>query len=68
MKKKDRTINREARVLIALVIAFLYLSSEISRTPGIILISISNVLLIISFINFNTLYFLLGIKSAKNKI
>ena len=65
MKKNIETIDRVIRVLIAVLIAFIYFSNVITGTLGLILIAISVVLVITSFISFCPLYFLVGIKSNK---
>ncbi len=67
MKKNIGTIDRIVRILIAAMIIYLYFSNVISGTMGIILIAISAVLVITSIISFCPLFFLLGLKSTKNK-
>lgn len=67
MKKNIGTLDKVIRVLIALLIAFLYFSNLIPETLGIILIVISVVLVITSFISFCPLYQIFGIKTTKKQ-
>ena len=65
MKKNIGSIDKVIRVLIAVLIAFLYYLNVISGTLGFILIAISVVLVITSFISFCPLYHFVGLKSTK---
>ncbi len=65
MKKNIGSIDKVIRVLIAVLIAFLYYLNVISGTLGFILIAISVVLVITSFIGFCPLYHFVGLKSTK---
>jgi hypothetical protein len=63
MKKKDKTINCGTRVLIALLIAFLYFLNEITKIPVIVLITVSTILISTFFEIFYPRYFLFDLKS-----
>lgn len=67
MKKNMGTIDRIVRILIALLIAFLFFTGKISGTTGIVLLIMAGVFLLTSFISFCPLYLPLGIKTNKNK-
>lgn len=49
-------IDRIFRILLALLIAFLYLSKEITGTLGIVLLILAGILALTSFISFCPLY------------
>lgn len=65
MEKNMGSIDRVIRILAAVVIAGLYLANQISGTTAVILLIISAVLALTSFISFCPLYLLLGISSRK---
>jgi hypothetical protein len=67
MKKNMGNVDKTIRLLIAVVISILFLTEIISGTLGIILVSISAILLITSLINFCPLYALFGISTCAKK-
>ena len=67
MNKNMGTIDRIIRVLIAVVVALLYFTGNISGTPGIILLVVAGIFLLTSVIRFCPLYLPLGIKTCKDK-
>lgn len=68
MKKNLNSVDRIVRVLIAAVIAILYLNNIISGTLGIILVSLAIIFVITSFISFCPIYAMLGISTRKKKL
>ena len=61
------TIDRVARVLIAIVIAYLFFTKQITGTLGIVLVIFAVVFLVTSLISFCPLYFPFGFKTFKNQ-
>jgi len=66
MKKNMGTIDRIIRIIIAVVIAVLFFTNQITGTPGIILIILAAVFLLTSLISFCPLYLPLGLRTNKN--
>jgi hypothetical protein len=56
-----RTINRVVRIVIAVIIAVLFFTGQITSYMGIIL----SIFLLTSLVNFCPLYILVGIKTCK---
>lgn len=67
MKKNIGSIDKIVRILIAAVIAILYLSDVISGTLGAVLLIVAAILLLTSALNFCGLYTLFGIKTCPTK-
>jgi hypothetical protein len=67
MKKNMGNADKALRILIAIAIALLYYFDIISGAIAYILMVVSIVLLITSFINFCPIYNLLGIDTSKSK-
>jgi hypothetical protein len=67
MKKNMGTIDKVIRILVAVVVLILYFAHVISGTLAIILLALSVVLIITSFISFCPLYFPLGISTRKKE-
>jgi hypothetical protein len=67
MKKNMGTADRVVRVLIAAVIAVLFLTKVISGTLGIVLLVLAGIFVLTSLISFCPLYAPFGIKTCKNK-
>lgn len=67
MKKNMGTADKVIRVIIAAVIAGLFLSNIISGTLGVVLLIFAIVFLLTSLISFCPLYTLLGINTCKVK-
>lgn len=67
MKANMGSTDRIIRVVIAILFLALYLTNIISGTIGIVLIAVSAIFLITSFVNFCPLYAVLGISTLKKK-
>ena len=67
MKKNMGGADRIIRFIIAATIAVLYFTGTISGTLAYVLITLSAVFLITSFISFCPLYTLVGLSTCKNK-
>jgi hypothetical protein len=67
MKKNMGNADRLIRILIAALIAVLFLTNTISGTLGIVLLVLAGVFLLTSFISFCPLYASLGITTCKKK-
>jgi hypothetical protein len=67
MKNNMSKIDRIIRVIIAIVIAALYFGNRIPESWGFILMAVSTVFLVTSFINFCPIYTLLGIRRWEKK-
>jgi len=67
MKKNMGTIDRSIRTILALVVAVLYFTGNISGMAAIILGVLAIIFLITSFVGFCPLYTVLGISSNKKK-
>jgi hypothetical protein len=66
MKKNMGGTDRMIRRVIAIIAAILYFTGTVPGTLGIILLVVAGVFLLTSFLNFCTLYTVLGI-NTKNK-
>ncbi len=67
MKKNMGTIDRVARVLIALIIAILFFTNVITGTLGIVLLVVSGVFVLTSIISFCPLYVPFGLNTCKKE-
>ena len=67
MKKNMGTIDKVIRILIALVIIALYFAHVISGTIAIVLLVLSAIFIVTSFISFCPLYLPFGINTGKKK-
>ncbi len=67
MKKNMGTADRIIRVIIAIVIAFLYYNKTITGTLGIVLLVFAAIFVLTSIISFCPLYTLVGITTCKTK-
>jgi hypothetical protein len=67
MKKNMGTIDKVIRILVAVVVLVLYFANVISGTLAIILLALSVVFIVTSFISFCPLYFPLGISTRKKE-
>jgi hypothetical protein len=65
MKKNMGTIDRVIRIVIAVVIAVLFFTGQITGSLGIILLVLASIFLLTSLVNFCPLYTLVGIKTCK---
>jgi hypothetical protein len=67
MKKNMGSLDKVIRIVIALVILFLYFTQVVSGTLGIILIALSVIFVLTSLISFCPLYLPFGINTCKKK-
>jgi len=67
MKKNVGTIDKVIRILVALVLAGLYLANVVTGTLGIILLVVAVVFLLTSFIGFCPLYLPFGLNTGAKK-
>jgi hypothetical protein len=66
MKKNMGTIDRVARILVAILIGYLFFTEQITGTLGIVLIIFAVVFILTSIISFCPLYLPFGLKTTKN--
>ena len=67
MKKNMGTIDKVIRILVALVLAGLYLANVVTGTLGIILLVVAVVFVLTSFVSFCPLYLPFGINTGAKK-
>jgi hypothetical protein len=67
MKKNMGNIDKSIRILIALVVSVLYFTSVISGTLALVLLILSAIFLLTSFISFCPLYIPFGINTIGKK-
>jgi len=67
MKKNMGTIDRSIRTILAIGVAILYFTDNISGITAIVLGIIAIIFLITSFVGFCPLYTLLGISTLKKE-
>lgn len=65
MKKNMGTIDRIIRVLVALVLLVLFAANIISGTAAIVLLVLSGIFILTSFVSFCPLYLPFGISTCK---
>lgn len=65
MKKNMGSVDRVIRILVAVAIAILYFTNQISGTAAIILGALAIVFVLTSFISFCPLYIPFGISTNK---
>ena len=65
MKKNMGTIDRIIRVLVALVLLVLFAANVISGTAAFVLLALSGILILTSFVSFCPLYLPFGISTCK---
>ena len=65
MKKNMGNIDRLVRVLVAVIIAVLYFTKQLSGTWAIILLIVAGIFILTSFISFCPLYLPFGISTRK---
>ena len=68
MKKNMGTADRIIRVIIAIIIAFLYFGGTITGTLGIVLLVLAIVFALTSLMSFCPLYTLIGVNTCKKDI
>jgi hypothetical protein len=67
MKKNIGTVDKVIRILVAVVVVILYFTNTISGTLGIILLAVSAILVLTSFLSLCPLYLLLGLSTTSKK-
>lgn len=65
MKKNMGTIDKVIRILVAAVVVILYFTHVISGTLAIILLILSGIFIVTSFLSFCPLYFPFGLSTRK---
>jgi len=68
MKKNMGSTDRLIRMTLALVFAALFLTEVVTGIMGWVLLAVSIIFLLTSFISFCPLYTVLGINTCKNKV
>jgi hypothetical protein len=68
MKKNMGTIDKVIRILIALVIIVLYATNVITGTLGIILLIVTALFILTSFLGFCPGYLLFGLSTNKKEV
>lgn len=68
MKANMGGIDKIIRIIIAVIIGYLYYSGSITGTLSVVLLAIAAVFLLTSIISFCPLYTLFGINTCKRKI
>jgi hypothetical protein len=67
MKKNMGKTDRMIRLIIAGIMAFLYVSGAVDGTLGYVVIAIGAIMLLTSFVSFCPLYAPFGIKTCKTE-
>ena len=67
MKKNMGTADKIIRIIIAAIIVTLYFTEMITGTVAIVLLVLSGIFILTSFISFCPLYTLFGIKTCPKK-
>jgi hypothetical protein len=67
MKKNMGTVDKAIRILVAVVVVILFFAKVISGTLAIILLILSGVFILTSFLSFCPLYLPLGINTKKKE-
>ncbi len=65
MKKNMGTIDRITRIIIAVIVGILYWQNIIEGVLAYVLLSLSGVFVLTSFISFCPIYALVGLKTTK---
>lgn len=65
MKANMGTVDKAVRILVAVVIAILYFTNQITGTAAIILLILAGIFILTSFMSFCPLYFPFGISTRK---
>ena len=67
MKKNMGSADRIVRLLVAAIIALLYFTNVISGTVAIVLLIVSGIFILTSFVSFCPLYLPLGLNTLRRK-
>lgn len=65
MKKNMGSVDKVVRILVAIVIAGLYFTNQISGTAAIILLILAGIFILTSFMSFCPLYLPFGLSTRK---
>ena len=65
MKTNMGTVDRIIRLLVAVVIAILYATNQITGTAAIVLLILAGVFILTSFMSFCPLYFPFGLSTKR---
>ena len=60
-------MDKLVRIIVAIVLIVLFTAGKISGTTGIVLLALSGIFVLTSFISFCPLYLPFGINTCKNK-
>jgi len=66
MKKNLGSPDRVIRIVLALVLCFLYFNKTVTGSLGVIFLIVAIILALTSFISFCPLYAIFGFKTSKN--
>jgi Inner membrane protein YgaP-like, transmembrane domain len=67
MKKNMGGLDRIIRIIIAIIIGFLYYNGTIEGTLAYVLLTLGGIFLVTSFVSFCPLYSLVGLNTCKAK-
>ena len=67
MKQNMGTTDKVVRILVAIAIAVLYFTNQISGTVGIVLLVLAGVFILTSLVSFCPLYLPFGISTRKKE-
>jgi hypothetical protein len=67
MKNNMGTIDKVVRIIVALIIILLFVSNKIEGTIAIVLLVLSGIFILTSFISFCPLYYPFGISTKKEQ-
>jgi len=67
MKKNMGSMDKLVRIIVAIVLIALFTTGKISGIRGIVLLALSGIFVLTSFISFCPLYLPFGINTCKNK-
>jgi hypothetical protein len=67
MKKNIGTVDKVIRILIAVVVAVLFFTNVISSTLAVVLLILSGILIVTSFVSFCPLYYPFGLSTRKKE-
>lgn len=67
MKKNMGNIDRAVRIIVTLIIIALYFTHQVTGTAAIVLLILSGIFILTSFISFCPLYMPFGISTCKKE-
>ena len=68
MKKNMGSMDKLVRIIVAIVLIVLFTAGKISGITGIVLLALSGIFVLTSFISFCPLYLPFGINTCKSKV